>query len=333
MNVIIPMAGIGKRMRPHTLTLPKPLMPVAGKPIVERLVANITKIVNEKIDQIAFVTGNFGEDVEKNLLDIAAKYGAAGKIYYQQKALGTAHAVLCAEPALAGKTIVAYADTLFDTDIKLEEEKDAVVLVHRVDDPASFGVVKTDKMGFITDFYEKPKTFVSNLAIIGIYYFRKGEQLKKELQYLTDNKIIKNKEYQITDALENMKEKGLRFSTCKVNEWFDCGNKNATIHANQKILELTQSDKLIEPSAVFKNSTIIEPCFIGENVVIEDSVIGPYVSVGKNTSIKRCVISKSIIQNHTRLHYIILDNAMIGNYVNLSGKKIDANIGDYSAWK
>ncbi len=333
MNIIIPMAGIGKRMRPHTLTIPKPLIPVAGKPIVERLVAGIAKIVTEKIDQIAFVTGNFGEHVEKNLLNIAAKYGATGKIYYQKKALGTAHAVLCAEPALTGKVIVAFSDTLFDADFKIEKDKEATILVHHVDNPEIFGVVKTNSKGFITNFYEKPKTFVSNLAIIGIYYFKHGEQLKNELQYLTENKIIKNKEYQITDALENMKEKGVRFFTNKVREWFDCGNKDATINANKKILDLTQNEDLIDPSSVYRNTSLIEPCYIGKNVSIEDSVIGPYVSIGNDTSIKRCIISNSIIQNQTRLNSIIIDNAMIGNHVDLSGKATDTNIGDYSTWK
>ncbi len=333
MNIIIPMAGIGKRMRPHTLTIPKPLIPVAGKPIVERLVESIVKVVTEKVDQIAFVTGEFGEDVEKNLLDIAARHGAKGKIFYQEEALGTAHAVLCAEQALEGKVIVAFADTLFDADFKLDEENDATVWVHKVKDPASFGVVKTDDNGYITDFFEKPKTFVSDKAIIGIYYFRNGANLKKELQFLTDNNIVKNKEYQITDALENMKQKGVRFTTDKVKEWLDCGNKDATVYTNQRILDLSRNEKLIDPEAIIKNSIIIDPCFIGKNVTIENSVVGPYTSIGNNTTIKRCLISNSIIQSRSSLRYAVLENSMVGNHVNLSGSVLDISIGDYCSLK
>ena len=333
MNIIIPMAGLGKRMRPHTLTIPKPLIPVAGKPIVERLVDNIVKVVSEKIDKIAFITGHFGDEVEKSLVDIAAKYGASGKIYYQEEALGTAHAVLCAKPALEGKVIIAFADTLFDADFSLDENNDATIWVHHVDDPTNFGVVKTDEKGYVTGFFEKPKTFVSNQAIIGIYYFQSGENLKNELQYLIDNNIVKSNEYQITDALENMKSKGLRFATDKVKEWLDCGNKDATVFTNQRILDLSKNEKLIDPTAVITNSTIIEPCYIGKNVTVEDSVVGPYVSIGNNTTVKRCLINNSIIQSMSNLRFAVLNNAMIGNHVDLSGRVIDASIGDYSTVK
>lgn len=333
MNIIIPMAGIGKRMRPHTLSIPKPLIPVAGKPIVERLVENIVNVVSEKINTIAFVVGHFGEEVEKNLLDVAANCGAKGKIFYQEEALGTAHAVLCAEPVLDGKVVVAFADTLFDADFQLDEQNDATVWVHRVDDPANFGVVKIDEKGYITNFYEKPKSFVSDLAIIGIYYFRDGENLKKELQFLIDNKTIKNNEYQITDALENMKQKGLKFTTDKVNEWLDCGNKDATVYTNQRILELSKNENLVDSSAVVENSKIIGPCYIGKNVVIEDSLIGPYASIGNNTTIKNCLVSNSIIQRNSSINYAIIKNAMIGSYVQYSGSVIDSSIGDYSTIK
>ncbi len=333
MNIIIPMAGVGKRMRPHTLTVPKPLISVAGKTITERLVEEITKVINEKVEQIAFVIGDFGDSVEKELLEIAQKHDAKGKIYYQEEALGTAHAVFCAEQALEGKVIIAFADTLFDADFKLNENNDGTVWVHRVENPESFGVVKTDENGFITEFIEKPQTFVSDQAIIGIYYFREGNILKKEIQYLLENKIVENGEYQITNALENMKQKGVKFKTDKVNEWLDCGNKDAIVHTNKRILSIKSNERLIDPSIVLKNSTIIEPCYIGENVSIEDSVVGPYASIGNNTVIQRCLIKNSIIQKNSTLRFAILDNAMIGNYVEIYGDVIESSIGDYSVWK
>jgi glucose-1-phosphate thymidylyltransferase len=274
------MAGMGKRMRPHTLTIPKPLIRIAGKPIVQRLTEGLINVAGESVEEIAFIIGDFGKEVEAELLAIADNLGAKGKIYYQTEALGTAHAINCAADALRGNVIVAFADTLFDADFQLDVNKDGIIWTHKVEDPSAFGVVKKNADGIITDFVEKPKNFVSDEAIIGIYYFRDGENLQKELQYLMDNNIVKGGEYQLTDALENMKLKGLKFYSGQVKEWLDCGNKDATVYTNQRVLEINGIEKLIADSVKTNNSVIIEPCFIGENVVIENSIIGPQVSNG-----------------------------------------------------
>jgi glucose-1-phosphate thymidylyltransferase len=189
MRIIIPMAGMGKRMRPHTLTIPKPLLPIAGKSIVQRLVEDITKVCSEKVEEIAYVIGDFGKEVENNLVQIAKNVNAKVCIYYQDEPLGTAHAILCAQESLKGKVVVAFADTLFKTEFKIDEAQDGVIWVNKIEDPRAFGVVKVDKHNIITDFVEKPQTFISDLAIIGIYYFKDGENLKKELQYLIDNNV------------------------------------------------------------------------------------------------------------------------------------------------
>ena len=181
MNIIIPMAGRGSRLRPHTLTTAKPLLPVAGKPIVQRLVEDIAKIVGSDLNRIAYVVGDFGSEVETMLVDVAAGLGAKGSIHYQEKPLGTAHAVLCAEDALDGPCVVAFADTLFRAKFQLDASADAVIWVNQVEDPRPFGVVKLSEDGGITDFVEKPQEFISDLAIIGIYYFKDGARLKKEL--------------------------------------------------------------------------------------------------------------------------------------------------------
>ncbi len=331
MKIIVPMAGMGKRMRPHTLTTPKPLLPVAGVPIVQRLVEDIAAICTEKIQEIAFVTGDFGKDIEKKLLQIAEKEGAKGKIYYQLEALGTAHAVLCAHESLDNKTIVAFADTLFRADFQLDEKKDGIIWVNQVDDPSAFGVVKKNEKDIVTDFIEKPKTDVgTNLAIIGIYYFKNGKYLKDELQYLIDNEICKNGEYQLTDALQNMMKKGTSFYTNQVNEWLDCGNKDATVYTNQRVLEINRNTKMIAPTAKIINSEIIEPCFIGEHVVIENSKIGPYVSIGNHTTISNSTISNSIIQTNCQLSNVQFADSMIGNFVISNGKFSNLSIGDYS---
>lgn len=334
MNIIIPMAGMGKRMRPHTLTVPKPLIPIAGKPIVQRLVEDIVKVANCPVSEIGFVVGHFGEEVEQNLLKIAESVGAKGRIFYQEEALGTAHAIYCAHELLSENTIVAFADTLFKADFTLDTNQDGIIWVQQVADPSAFGVVKIDENNFITDFVEKPSTYVSDLAIIGIYYFKDGPLLKKEIEYLLENKISKGGEFQLTDALENMKIKNVRFTPGKVSEWLDCGNKNSTVNTNQRYLEfISINNDLISKSAKIKDSVIIPPVYIGENVNIYNTVLGPHVSVGDNTSIEDSRIKNSIIQKGTKIKNANLANSMLGNYVSYEGKVSDLSIGDYNTLK
>lgn len=333
MQIIIPMAGMGKRMRPHTLTVPKPLIPIAGKPIVQRLVEDIAKVCQQQIDEIAFIIShNFDPSVHQNLLDIAKSVGAQGHICYQDEALGTAHAILCAEKYLKNNVVVAFADTLFKADFSLDTSVEGTIWVQKVADPAAFGVVKVNENNEITDFVEKPKQFVSDLAIIGIYYFKDGDYLKKELQYLIENNITDKGEYQLTNALENMKNKGTKFVAAQVSEWLDCGNKDATIFTNQRYLEYLQErkEKLVANTAHLANSVIIPPVFIGENVKITNSVIGPHVSVGQNTQIDNSVIQNALIQGDSQLNNLNISNSMIGNFVIVKGSKRSLNLGDYS---
>lgn len=334
MNIIIPMAGMGKRLRPHTLTTPKPLLPVAGKPIVQRLVEDIAKVVTEPIERIAFVIGNFGPAVEQQLLDIAQSVGAKGSIHYQTEALGTAHAILCAQEALVGKVLVAYADTLFRADFKLDDNKQGAIWVKKVDQPEQFGVVKLNDDGSIEGFYEKPKSFVSDMAIIGIYYFKDGEYLRAELQNLLDKKITTGGEYGITDALQNMMKKGTIFHTESVEAWLDCGNKDATVDTNRQVLayamDQMQIDDLISAEADVDEAIIIEPCFIGKGTVITHSVIGPYVSIGENVTIHQSIIRNSIIQNNAIIEGKHLNNSMIGQHTSLTGRFTEMSLGDYN---
>lgn len=328
------MAGMGKRMRPHTLTVPKPLIHLAGKPIVQRLVEDIAAVVDEKIDEIAFVVGRFGGEVEENLLSIADSLGAKGKICYQDLPLGTAHAILCAEQTLTGKVIVAFADTLFKADFKFDQENDGIIWVQKIEDPRAFGVVKVNADNVITDFVEKPQEFVSDLAIIGIYFFKDGDNLKKELKYLIDNNIKEKGEYQLTNALENMKSKGIKFSPGQISEWLDCGNKDATVYTNQRILEFkSKSEKLVNDSAVIENSVIVPPCYIGAGVRIINSVVGPYASVGVKTVIKNSIVSNSIIQAHSKISNSNLTNSMVGNNAELEGRILDLSVGDFNSIK
>lgn len=333
MKIIIPMAGRGTRLRPHTLTTPKPLIPIAGKAIVHRLVEDLANLCSEAIDEIGFIIGDFGAEVEAELAEIAKEIGAKCKIYKQEKALGTAHAILCAKESLDGNVIVAFADTLFKADFKLNTNEDSIIWVQKVADPSAFGVVKLGDNNSITDFIEKPKEFVSDLAIIGIYYFKDGENLKKELEYLVDNKITSGGEYQLTAALENMKNKGLNFVPGQVNEWLDCGNKDATVHTNQRYLEYIRDTKLVSDSLENNNSIIIPPVYIGENVKLQNAVVGPHVSIGDNCIIEDSIIKNSIIQTKSKINNAILENSMLGNLVTFEGSSQDVSIGDYNIIK
>ena len=333
MKIIVPMAGRGSRLRPHTLTIPKPLIPIAGKPIVHRLVQDIAGVIKQPIDEIAFIIHkDFGVQVEKDLLAIAEKLGSKGTIFYQNEALGTAHAIMCAKESMTGPLVVAYADTLFRAEFKLDTAADSVIWVKQVEDPSAFGVVQLNEKNEITDFVEKPKNFVSDLAIIGIYYFKSGETLRTELQYLLDNNIVKGGEYQLTDGLENMKSKGLRFVPGKVDEWMDCGNKNVTVDTNSRMLQFLHKDKvnLIHENVVLNNSIIVPPCFIGDNVVLTNATVGPNVSLGNGCHVSNSSIKNSLVQNHSHIKNANLDNAMIGSHASFDGNFTSISIGDYS---
>lgn len=325
------MAGRGSRLRPHTLTVPKPLVPVGGKPIVHRLVEDIAAVCSEPIEEIAFVIGDFGKEAEDELIKVAESLGAKGSIFHQTEPLGTAHAVLCAKEKLDGPVVVAFADTLFKADFKIDPNDDGILWVKQIDDPSAFGVVKTNDNGEIIDFVEKPQTFVSDLAMIGIYYFKNAEDLRVELEYLIDNDIIKGGEYQLPDGLRRLTEKGKKFKPGKVIEWLDCGNKKVTVQANQRILEFDRERgvELVHPSAKIENAVIIPPCFIGENVIIKNSVIGPHVSVNTDSVIESSVIENTIIQGNSSVKNANLADSMIGNNAKVHKKTEDYSLGDY----
>jgi glucose-1-phosphate thymidylyltransferase len=336
MKIIVPMAGRGSRLRPHSLTVPKPLIPVAGQPIVNRLVKDIAKVLQQPIDEIAFVLGDeawFGDDVVESLKALAKSLGAKASIYRQDKPLGTGHAIMCAAPSLSGPAVIAYADTLIRAKFDLDPTADSVIWTKCVKNPEAYGVVKLNEKKEIIELVEKPKTFVSDQAVIGIYYFKDVAILKAKLQEILDENIMHGGEYQINDGIKRMMADGKVFKTGTVDEWMDCGNKAITVETNQRMLGFLKDDgeeQLIASSATLENAKIIEPCFIGENVVIKDATIGPFVSIGDNTTIEDSTIKNSLIQTYSTIKNANLDNAMIGNYVKYDGDFTHISIGDYS---
>ena len=333
MKIIVPMAGRGSRLRPHTLTVPKPLIPVAGKPIVHRLVEDIAGVLDQKIEEVAFIIHeSFGKKVEEELIAIAQKLGAKGTIYYQNEALGTGHAIMCAKDSLSGPAVIAYADTLIRADFDLDTSADSVIWVKQVDKPEAFGVINLNQSNEIVELVEKPKEFVSDLAVIGIYYFKDVAVLRDELQLVIDNNIIHGGEYQINDGIKQMMAKGMKFVPGKVDEWMDCGNKDVTVDTNSRMLGFLHNDgeHLIDYDVKQENSTIIPPCYIGEDVVLVNATVGPNVSLGKGCHVIDSTIKNSLVQTHSHIKNAKLENAMIGNHVNYDGNFTSISIGDYS---
>jgi len=327
------MAGRGSRLRPHTLTIPKPLIPIAGKPIVHRLVEDIASVLNQQIEEVAFIIHeSFGKKVEEDLIAIAQKLGAKGTIYYQNEALGTGHAIMCAKDSLSGPAVIAYADTLIRADFDLDKTADSVIWVKQVDHPEAFGVINLNDMNEIVELVEKPTAFVSDLAVIGIYYFKNISVLRDELQFVLDNNIIHGGEYQINDGIKQMMAKGMKFVPGKVDEWMDCGNKDVTVETNSRMLGFLHNDgeHLVDYNVKLENSNIIPPCYIGKNVVLINTTVGPNVSLGEGSHVQNSEIKNSLVQNHSHIKNAHLDNAMIGNHVSFDGNFTSISIGDYS---
>ncbi|HET8753934.1 MAG TPA: sugar phosphate nucleotidyltransferase, partial [Salinimicrobium sp.] len=255
-----------------------------------------------------------------------------GTIYYQDKPLGTGHAIMCAKDSLEGPAVIAYADTLFKADFTLDKNADGVIWVKQVKNPEAFGVVQLNQNNEIVDLVEKPKDFVSDLAVIGIYYFKDVAVLKNELQAVLDNNIIRGGEYQINDGIEGMRRNGLLFVPGKVDEWMDCGNKNVTVETNGRMLNFLHKDgiNLVSENAKIEDSEIIEPCFIGENVVLKNAIIGPNVSIGEGSIVKNSTIKNSLIQTFAEVQNANLNNAMIGNFAKFDGNFTEISIGDFS---
>ena len=330
------MAGRGSRLRPHSLTVPKPLIPVAGQPIVHRLVKDITKVLKQPVEEIAFVLGDpawFGDEVVDSLKALATSLGAKPSIYRQDQPLGTGHAIMCAKPSLSGPAVVAYADTLIRAEFDLDPTADSVIWTKKVANPEAYGVVKLNEKEEIVELVEKPESFVSDQAVIGIYYFKDVAVLKDKLQEVLDENVMNGGEYQINDGIKRMMADGKIFKTGTVDEWMDCGNKNVTLETNTRMLGFLKADgeeQMIAKSIKNNNSTIIEPCYIGENVELHNATVGPNVSIGNNCVIENSSVKNSLIQNHTNIKNATLDNAMIGNHVTYNGDFTAISIGDYS---
>jgi glucose-1-phosphate thymidylyltransferase len=320
------MAGMGTRMRPHTLNTPKPMLRLAGKSIVEQIVYELVENTGKKIEEIHFVIRKFGKDVEKSLLDFAANVSAKGYIHYQEEALGTAHAVYCAKDALKGEVLISFADTLVIGDLKIDKE-DAIIWTKEVNNPENYGIAVINKRKEITDFVEKPSRFLSNNAIIGIYYFKKSELLEQDIKNLIENDKKKSGEFQLTDSLVNLMKNGMNFKCKTVDYWLDCGSKSEFLNSNRVLL----GHYNFSNNCIWGNDVqIVEPVFLGNNVKITNSRIGPYVSLDNGSIVENSSIENSIIGSNVSIRDSLLINSMIGNYSKIIKHRGSLNIGDYN---
>ncbi|MEQ9308316.1 MAG: sugar phosphate nucleotidyltransferase [Balneolaceae bacterium] len=329
MKLIIPMAGRGTRVRPHSHTVPKPLLPVAGTMIIERLVETFIRTLDREINEIVYILGpDFGQDIKDQLTEMSSRHKAKATFRVQFPALGTAHAVSCANEDLDGEVIVAFADTLFDSNEKFNlEGADSVIWLKRVDDPSRFGVA-VHEGDTITGFVEKPEEFISDLAIIGVYYFKDGQELKRQVNRVMEEDIKgPGGEYFLTVALDNMINEGQVFKIATVDEWLDCGTLPAWLETTGEIVE---KEAHSFDASKYPNSNIIEPVFIADDVVIENSTVGPKVSIESGTIIKNSTVENSIIRENASLENVTTSGSTIGAFTDLKNVTGKIDVGDHS---
>lgn len=329
MKLIIPMAGRGTRVRPHSHVTPKPLLEVRGSNMVERIVDTLSRVLPRRLEEAMYIIGpDFGNDVREQLTDLSRERDVKAHFAVQEVARGSAHAVLCAGDFLEGEGIIVYADTLFDMEqgIKLDGA-DVIAWVKHVEDPRRFGVAirKGDR---VIALEEKPQNPVSNEALIGIYYIKDLRRLKREIETTIElGEKGPGGEYFLTGALDRMLQDGAVFKTASVTEWLDCGTIPALLQTTRYILE---KEKNHHGQGHVQNSVLIEPVYIGPGARIIDSVVGPFVSVEGDARIYRSVVSDSILFAGARVENAVLSDSIIGQHALVRYDTQRINVGDDS---
>ena len=323
MKAVIPVAGIGSRLRPHTHTQPKALIPVAGKPILSHIIDSLQSAgFNDFVFIIGYLGDKIREYVEENHSDINSTF------VVQNVREGIAHAIWMTKEFIENEDelIIALGDTIFDMDMnKLMQTPGSALGTKKVDDPRRFGVVELGADGYISRMVEKPTVPVSNIALVGIYKIKEVDSLMESIQYNIENNVRTKNEFQLTDALMRMIEKGTKISVYNVENWFDCGKKDALLETNAILLARPEFPK---STLEFENTILIQPVFIDETCQIKNSILGPNVSVGKNAKIENSIIRESIIGPEAHIKNALLHDSLIGNEATLTGLTQSLNLGD-----
>lgn len=320
MRAIIPVAGVGSRLRPHTFSVPKVLLNVAGKPILGHI---LEKLLGEGITEATIVVGYMGEQIREY---VSTTFPSLKVDYIEQnEALGLGHAIYLARWTIGTEPIlIILGDTIFDVDLRpiLQGEHSALG-VKRVDDPRRFGVAQL-KEGFIEKLVEKPEVPVSNLAIVGLYFLRNPQLLVRCLNEIVEGNVRTKGEYQLTDALQRMIEQGDRMATFQVEGWYDCGKPETLIATNRALLEKRSTSRPIE------RVVIVEPVFIAPTASLENCVIGPNTTVGENAILRDAVVRNSIIGADAQVRAALLENSIVGPGAVVRGSYKRINVGDSS---
>jgi glucose-1-phosphate thymidylyltransferase len=320
MQVIIPLAGKGTRLRPHTHLVPKPLLKVAGRPVMDWVMDRLEGL---GITELIFITGHLKEQVETYA---RARYPIASRFIEQKVQDGTAGAVNLARPYVKGPVLIIFVDTVFEADLTLINRTDAdgIIWAKEVDDYQRFGVVVTDAQGYMTRIVEKPKTPVSKLANIGLYYVRAVESLWQGIDHVLSSP--KNQgEYFLTDAFQWMIEHGKRILTAEVGGWYDCGKLETLLETNETLLRKGAARRRDFPGV-----TIHDPVYIEDDVTLERSVVGPNVSIERGSRVRDSRVRNTIVGQESRLSRVELDGSLVGNQVTVDGVRGSVTLGDHS---
>ncbi len=320
MRAIIPVAGLGSRLKPHTYSTPKVLLNVGGKPILGHI---LDKLTEEGINKATFIIGHLGEKIKEYVTD---SYPNITSSFVEQESMeGLGHAIYTAVPTFDGEEIfIILGDTIFDVNLKeVFKNKNSSLGVKAVDDPSRFGVAIVEN-GYISKLVEKPQTPVSKLALVGLYYIANPASLAKSLNHLVEKDIRTKGEIQLTDALQLMIEDGEKISTFPVEGWYDCGKPETLLATNKYLLDNNSVSKN------YSSVVINNPVYIAEDAEIENSVIGPYTTIGSGCKIKECIIKNSIIDSSAQVSKTLLDNSIIGSNSIVRGNHKRLNSGDSS---
>lgn len=321
MKAVIPMAGYGKRLRPHTYSRPKPLINVAGQPMLKYL---LDALADLDIEEYIFIVGYLGDQIEEY---VTKKFSIKAKFVEQKEMIGQAHAIYLAKDYLEGPLIVLFSDTLFQTDLSTltDFDADALIFVKEVDDPRRFGVVIEDEAGKIVQFIEKPDSMEHRNAVIGLYYIHEGQELVRAIEEQMDRKKMTRGEFFIADAFQIMIEKGLNFKTQNVDVWLDCGKPETVLETNRWLLDNGYANcKEKELNGI----TIIPPVFIDPEAKIEHAIIGPYATISAGCEVSFAIIRDSILDTGAQVSYTLLEDSLIGRDAFVRGAHQRLNVGD-----
>lgn len=326
MQALIPVAGVGTRLRPHTYTQPKPLIPVAGKPIIGFI---IDELLSVGIRDFVFVIGYLGERIQQY---VEEHYPDIQKVFIQQPTrLGSGHAVWMAREALdvEQELLIVFGDTIFDVDWERMLAKGHSSLgIKKVDDPREFGVADVEA-GWVQSVIEKPQIPLSNMALVGLYKIADVRALVRAVDIMVENDMRSHEEFQLTDAIQTMLKAGVKFEALEVKNWFDCGRKDILLETNAMLLKKKkQTAEVQQRTAKIQNSVIVPPVYIGQDCKIINAVIGPNVSIGEGAQIHHSVVKNSIIGSYAFIEEVVLKGSIIGNDASIKGLSQSLNIGD-----